>query len=102
MHSSITVADDSGNFRVNVSPGNCFRGDRPTPSIPLLPLAARKNEKLAGDPTGVIGSKEHGRTGDVFGLSDAAQWRLRFNGLAKGALGQAARMESLGFDHARV
>jgi len=87
----------------SVGHGNWFRVDRPTQALdPLVPLAARKNERLAGDPTGVIGSKEHGRTGDIFGLSDPAQWRLRLNGLAEGALRQAARMESLGFDHARV
>jgi len=38
----------------------------------LLALPAREEERLAGDPTGVVGCEKHGGAGDVFRLSDAA------------------------------
>ena len=58
----------------------------------LLPLAAGKDERLAGDPTGVVGGVEHGDPGDVV---RAAERRLRLHRFAEVTCGDARGMKPL-------
>src|ERR1043166_5219869 len=57
---------------------------------------------LSGDPRRVRRRKEGGDRGDVLGLADAAQRRLRFGLLAHLALGDAGSVDAFGFDHAGI
>jgi len=66
-------------------------------SCRLLALAAGKDERLAGDPTRVVRCEKYSDSGDVFGLGDAAEWRLGFNFFAEVAFGEANGMEPFCF-----
>src|SRR4051794_31319261 len=77
------------------------RSDETGPRV-LLPLAAGEDERLAGDPTRVVGCVEHSDPGDVVRLTDAAERRLRFHHFAEVAFGDSRGMKPLGFHHARV
>src|SRR6478735_3996223 len=64
--------------------------------------AAGDEERLAGDPGGIVGSEEDGDGADVIGLADAPQGCGGDDGLVKIGADEAGRMHALGFDHARV
>src|SRR5260370_10969812 len=68
----------------------------------LLTDAAGKDERLTGDPGGLIGCKENRGSGDVLRLRDAAERRLRFGHLAEIAFLNAGGFKSLGFHHSRI
>ena len=68
----------------------------------LLPLAAGKDERLAGDPTRLVGGVEHRDPGDIIRSADAAERRLGLHLSAEVALGDARGVKPLGFHHARV
>src|ERR1043166_1283398 len=57
---------------------------------------------LSGDPRRVRRRKEGGDRGDVLGLADAAQRRLRFGLLAHLTLGDACGVDTLRLNHARI
>src|SRR5437762_6714850 len=59
-------------------------------------------ESFACDPRGIGGSeKDRGRS-DVIGLTDSAEWCLRFNAFAKIALVETGCAHSFRFHHAGI
>src|SRR5262249_44750261 len=72
------------------------------PTDRLLTLAASKDERLAGDPTRLIGCEKYSGVSNVLRLGDAAEWRLGFHHFAEVAFGDSHSMEPLRFHHPRV
>ena len=68
----------------------------------MLAHSARDVERFARDPSRIVRRQEHDGRGDVVGLTDPAERRLGFDLFAHFALGNARRVRSLGFDHARI
>ena len=68
---------------------HCFLG---------LTKASRDTKRFACDPRRVRGSKKDCGRSDIAGLTDAAEWCLRFNAFAKIALVETGCAHAFGFD----
>src|SRR6185503_14177589 len=65
-------------------------------------VAARDDERLAGDPGRIRRSEKDGRAGDVTRLTYPAKWGLCFDALLHFASGNTCRMDAFRLHHARI
>src|SRR6266481_6727325 len=67
-----------------------------------LTKTSRNTKRFACDPRGIRGSEKDCGRSDVAGLTNATEWRLRFNAFAKIALIETGCAHAFGFDKAGI